>query len=265
MASTASGEEHQHGAGCSHGKKSGKPNFLLKILGIDRFTTGKAAEGLAKAGTVANPFDLGFIKNCYDFWGRGRELGVDYTRLYDVPEGGFRRAVRDRKRREKEERELGWVREERAVGEVESAGTTWRGRLPFGWAEVDSEGWRALARVWRSRSWSLALAVVCWNGQRRMKQRVVARAPLRRFSACRLTCSGVKETSGGAKEGGVLARGGIALGSVEGRRESQRSPLRVRVTSTTKVFPTEAVGQAKNSTACPGRSHSFSQAPARSS
>lgn len=110
VASTASGEEHQHGAGCSHGKKSGKPNFLLKILGIDRFTTGKAAEGLAKAGTVANPFDLGFIKNCYDFWGRGRELGVDYTRLYDVPEGGFRRAVRDRKRREKEERELGAVR-----------------------------------------------------------------------------------------------------------------------------------------------------------
>ncbi|KAI5475300.1 Palmitoyltransferase AKR1 [Pseudohyphozyma bogoriensis] len=104
-------EGHTHGPACNHGgKKSGgakKAPFLFKILGIDRFTNGKAAEGLAKAGKVTNPFDLGLVKNCYDFWGRGRELGVEYTRLYEVPTGGFAKAVRDRKRREKEDRETG--------------------------------------------------------------------------------------------------------------------------------------------------------------
>lgn len=94
---TAQDCEHRH----HHHKRSPKPSFLLKILGMDRFTQGKAAEGLAKAGKVTNPFDLGFVANCRDFWTRGRELGVEYTRLYDIPEGGFRKAVRERKRREK--------------------------------------------------------------------------------------------------------------------------------------------------------------------
>lgn len=97
-------EDHVHGANCDHSKKNssskgGKTNFLLKILGIDRFTSGKAAEGIAKSGTIVNPFDLGFIRNCTDFWTAGKELGVDYSRIYEVPVGGFSKAVADRKRR----------------------------------------------------------------------------------------------------------------------------------------------------------------------
>ena len=121
IATLGEGEEgatdHQHDGECEHGHASrrmsaastssgsrdaSKSSFLLKILGIDRFTKGKAAEGLAHAGDVPNPFDLGMYGNCVDFWSRGRELGVAYERLYEIPDGGFRRAVRDRKRREKE-------------------------------------------------------------------------------------------------------------------------------------------------------------------
>ena len=99
---------HVHGPECNHGpasgaRKKGKLAFLAKILGIDRFTEGKAAEGLRKAGEVGNPFDLGVLANCRDFWTRGRELGVDYGALYDIPTGGFQRARRDRRRREAEE------------------------------------------------------------------------------------------------------------------------------------------------------------------
>ena len=87
-------------------QRSKSSNFLLKILGIDRFTSGKAAEGLLATSTVvANPFDLGCYLNVLDFFKRGREVGVDYTRLYDIPEGGFARARRERKRREREEKE----------------------------------------------------------------------------------------------------------------------------------------------------------------
>ncbi|KDE03687.1 hypothetical protein MVLG_05818 [Microbotryum lychnidis-dioicae p1A1 Lamole] len=81
-----------------------KGGFLLKILGIDRFTTGQAVTGLAKSGHVANPFDLGLVGNCRDFWTRGKELDVDYTRLHEIPEGGFQKAVRERRRREREEK-----------------------------------------------------------------------------------------------------------------------------------------------------------------
>lgn len=113
-APTASGggaDQHIHGEHCDHsssspsgsGSKSKSTHFLLKILGIDRFTSGRAAEGLlAKSTTVANPFDLGVRSNCTDFWTRGKELGVEYERLYSVPEGGFAKVVRERKRREKE-------------------------------------------------------------------------------------------------------------------------------------------------------------------
>lgn len=100
----ASNLEHVHGANCDHSKPSGKKSsstkaFLLKILGIDRFTSGNATSSLlATSSSVANPFDLGPIKNCTDFWTRGRELGVDYERLYEVPEGGFAKVMRDRER-----------------------------------------------------------------------------------------------------------------------------------------------------------------------
>ncbi|KAI0062990.1 hypothetical protein BV25DRAFT_1825064 [Artomyces pyxidatus] len=92
------GHAHAHGkhgmcAGCGSG-------FLMHLLGFDRFTSGGAANGLARAGKAANPFDLGFAGNCKDFWTVGRELGVEYERLYEVPAEGFREA---RRRREEEE------------------------------------------------------------------------------------------------------------------------------------------------------------------
>ncbi|KAJ7457064.1 hypothetical protein FB451DRAFT_1047570, partial [Mycena latifolia] len=78
--------------------------FLMNLLGLDRFTRGKAVDGLARAGRASNPFDLGMYRNCRDFWTNGRELGVEYERLYDVPLEGFEEA---RRRREREEEEDG--------------------------------------------------------------------------------------------------------------------------------------------------------------
>lgn len=89
---------HKHGAGGSFG-------FLLNVLGFDRFTRGKAADGLARAGKAANPFDIGFVSNCTDFWTKGREIGVQYESLYDVPPEGFRAAKRRRESSRDEEEE----------------------------------------------------------------------------------------------------------------------------------------------------------------
>ncbi|EKM76159.1 hypothetical protein AGABI1DRAFT_108919 [Agaricus bisporus var. burnettii JB137-S8] len=94
--STSSGHQtHQHRscAGCGSG-------FLMNLLGFDRFTKGKAVDGLARAGKASNPFDLGFFGNCKDFWTKGRELGVEYETLYDVPLEGFREAKRRRTERD---------------------------------------------------------------------------------------------------------------------------------------------------------------------
>jgi hypothetical protein len=96
--STASGVVHRHSgvcAGCGSG-------FLMNLLGFDRFTKGKAVDGLARASKASNPFDQGIVKNCKDFWTAGRELGVEYDKLYDVPVEGFLEAKR-RKGREEEE------------------------------------------------------------------------------------------------------------------------------------------------------------------
>ncbi|TBU59994.1 DHHC palmitoyltransferase-domain-containing protein [Dichomitus squalens] len=89
---------HNHSmcAGCGSG-------FLMSLLGFDRFTKGKAADGLARAAKAPNPFDLGIIGNCKDFWTSGRELGVEYERLYDVPLEGFQEAKRRRAREEGED------------------------------------------------------------------------------------------------------------------------------------------------------------------
>jgi len=86
----------QHASGCSTG-------FLMHLLGFDRFTSGKAANGLARAGHAANPFNVGVVGNCRDFWTRGRELGVEYDRLYEVPAEGLREAKRRREHEEAEE------------------------------------------------------------------------------------------------------------------------------------------------------------------
>lgn len=96
----ASGPTHRHTgmcAGCGGG-------FLMNLLGFDRFTRGKAVDGLARAGKASNPFDLGVVGNCKDFWTAGRELGVEYEKLYDVPLEGFSEA---KKRREREEQDEG--------------------------------------------------------------------------------------------------------------------------------------------------------------
>lgn len=92
---------HVHGANCDHAPgtpggggvpRTKKPHFLLQILGLSRFTTGGAVAGLTKSsGTVGNPFDLGFRRNCLDFWTKGREVGVEYQNVYSVPDGGFGR------------------------------------------------------------------------------------------------------------------------------------------------------------------------------
>jgi len=75
----------------------------MHLLGFDRFTSGKAANGLARAGHAANPFNVGVVGNCRDFWTRGSELGVEYDRLYEVPAEGLREAKRRREREEDED------------------------------------------------------------------------------------------------------------------------------------------------------------------
>ncbi|KAI9507933.1 palmitoyltransferase AKR1 [Russula earlei] len=104
-ATPAGGHAHSHGrhrhvSGCSTG-------FLMQLLGFDRFTTGKAANGLARAGHAANPFNIGVVGNCRDFWTRGRELGVEYERLYEIPAEGLRDAKKRREREEAEEAGIG--------------------------------------------------------------------------------------------------------------------------------------------------------------
>lgn len=90
---------HRHSgicAGCGSG-------FLMNLLGFDRFTKGKAVDGLARAGRASNPFDVGIIGNCRDFWTAGKELGVEYDKLYEVPHEGFQEAKRKRVREEEDE------------------------------------------------------------------------------------------------------------------------------------------------------------------
>ncbi len=41
-------------------------------------------------GHAADPFSVGVVSNCRDFWTRGHELGVEYDRLYyEVPAEGL--------------------------------------------------------------------------------------------------------------------------------------------------------------------------------
>lgn len=106
--SVQQGHQHTHGDGHAHHHHRQKTfcggGFLLQILGLDRYTKGKAAEGIARAGRAPNPFDTGFLSNCRDFWSRGQELGVEYERVYEVPAEGFREAKR---RREEVEDQFG--------------------------------------------------------------------------------------------------------------------------------------------------------------
>ena len=96
----AHGHNHPHGVGaiCKACVSKALPGALLSIVGLDLYTKGKAADGMARArqNAGANPFDLGLYRNCTDFWTRGRTLGVDYTQLFDVPDGGFKSVIRSR-------------------------------------------------------------------------------------------------------------------------------------------------------------------------
>ncbi|TIA87859.1 hypothetical protein E3P99_02900 [Wallemia hederae] len=85
--------------------KAKKPSFLLQILGLDRFTKGKAGEGLARSSKANNPFDLGVIGNCLDFWTNGRQLGVDWTEVYAIPDEGFKERRKKDKGKGREEKE----------------------------------------------------------------------------------------------------------------------------------------------------------------
>ncbi|GAA95868.1 uncharacterized protein L969DRAFT_18289 [Mixia osmundae IAM 14324] len=88
---------HSHGCGCCSCIGRILPASLLSVIGLDLYTRGGAASGLVKTTqSPSNPFDLGLIRNCTDFWTRGRTLGVDYTALYDVPPEGYRSVLRRR-------------------------------------------------------------------------------------------------------------------------------------------------------------------------
>lgn len=53
---------HRHGHGHSHSPCKACTAPLMKILGLDRFTKGKAVSGMRRAGMDQNPFDLGIVK-----------------------------------------------------------------------------------------------------------------------------------------------------------------------------------------------------------
>lgn len=73
------------------------PPFLLTLLGFDRFTRGRAP--IPSTSKVQNPFDKGIVTNCMDFWRAGKELGVEYGELYEVPVGGFSKVSHGRSKR----------------------------------------------------------------------------------------------------------------------------------------------------------------------
>lgn len=97
------GHAHKH----RHTMCGGSGGFIMQLTGLELFTKGRGADGLARAAKAANPFDLGILGNCKDFWTTGKELGVDYARAYDVPLEGFRAAKVKREREEEEEERTG--------------------------------------------------------------------------------------------------------------------------------------------------------------
>jgi palmitoyltransferase ZDHHC13/17 len=93
---------HVQGAHGGHGHRHGHsalgklgtlgkqlPGKLMHLVGLDLYTRGRAGAGMKRVQAASNPFDHGLRKNCEDFWTRGRTLGVDYAKLYDIPEAGL--------------------------------------------------------------------------------------------------------------------------------------------------------------------------------
>ena len=72
LAGSGSGHSHKaggHGHGHSHGIGrfcgalwKGISGPLMQILGLDRFTKGKALGGMKRAGRDQNPFDMGLVQ-----------------------------------------------------------------------------------------------------------------------------------------------------------------------------------------------------------
>ncbi|OLL24050.1 Palmitoyltransferase akr1 [Neolecta irregularis DAH-3] len=86
---------------CSRHPKTGAFAKLTRLLGVDQFvdTAKEGLEGKTASTSSANPFDIGCMVNCQDFWcdgtkilgqkgGMGKIAGkqVDYYRLYMIPE-----------------------------------------------------------------------------------------------------------------------------------------------------------------------------------
>ncbi|ELU39931.1 palmitoyltransferase AKR1 [Rhizoctonia solani AG-1 IA] len=93
---------HSHGAG-GHGHKhklggccGGIVSAVMSLTGLERYTKFRAGEGLKRAKSARNPFSLGVVANCTDFWTAGKTLGVDYRNVWDVPPEGFLEAKRRR-------------------------------------------------------------------------------------------------------------------------------------------------------------------------
>lgn len=130
------GGGHVHGPACNHGRGHththnplkicaglvGRilPKTLLAIVGLDLYTRGGGAEGMVRATSEkdkgTNPFDVGIMRNCTDFWTRGKTLGVDYERLYDLPPEGYPALIAKRKRMKDSQKETGTVLRTRGSG-----------------------------------------------------------------------------------------------------------------------------------------------------
>ncbi|KAB5589874.1 hypothetical protein CTheo_6694 [Ceratobasidium theobromae] len=92
---------HGHGHNHSHSYKlrgccGGIINTVMSLTGLERYTKFRAGEGLKRSKSARNPFSLGVVGNCTDFWTAGKTLGIDYRTVWDVPSEGFLEAKRRR-------------------------------------------------------------------------------------------------------------------------------------------------------------------------
>ena len=53
----------------------------MHLVGFDRFASAKPR---MTSRALVTP-RVAVVGNCRDFWTRGRELGVEYDRLYEIP------------------------------------------------------------------------------------------------------------------------------------------------------------------------------------
>ncbi|CAE6460940.1 unnamed protein product [Rhizoctonia solani] len=87
------GHGHKHKLGGCCGSIA---STVMSLTGLERYTKFRAGEGLKRSKSARNPFSLGVVGNCTDFWTAGKTLGVDYRTVLDVPPEGFLEAKRRR-------------------------------------------------------------------------------------------------------------------------------------------------------------------------